>query len=66
MAEPLIRVVDLRRSYALGDVVVHALRGVSLEVAAGSKTHAAALLGISRSQLYTKLKSLGFQDLPAS
>ena len=25
---PLIRVVDLRRSYALGDVTVHALRGV--------------------------------------
>ena len=33
---PLIRVEELRKSYVVGDVTVHALRGVTLEIARGS------------------------------
>src|SRR4030095_1124453 len=36
MDGPLIRVVDLHKSYQLGDVTVHALRGVTLDIARGS------------------------------
>ena len=46
MAEPLIRVVDLKRSYALGDVTVHALRGVSLDIAAGLLRRRGRRLGL--------------------
>ncbi|HKO67406.1 MAG TPA: ATP-binding cassette domain-containing protein, partial [Burkholderiaceae bacterium] len=35
MAAPLIRVVGLTKDYVLGDNVVHALAGVSLDIAAG-------------------------------
>ena len=37
MAEhPLVRMVDLKKSYVVGDVTVHALRGVNLEIQAGT------------------------------
>jgi putative ABC transport system ATP-binding protein len=63
MAEPLIRVVDLKRSYALGDVVVHALRGVSLAVAPGSFF---AVVGASGSGKSTLMNILGLLDHPTS
>ena len=59
MAEPLIRVVDVRRSYALGDVTVHALRGVTLEIAKGSMI---AIVGASGSGKSTLMNILGLLD----
>jgi putative ABC transport system ATP-binding protein len=63
MADSLIRVVDLRRSYALGDVTVHALRGVSLDIAAGSFF---AVVGASGSGKSTLMNILGLLDRPTS
>jgi putative ABC transport system ATP-binding protein len=63
VAEPLIRVVDLRRSYALGDVTVHALRGVTLEIAGGSML---AIVGASGSGKSTLMNILGLLDRPSS
>ena len=63
MAEPLIRVVDVRRSYALGDVTVHALRGVTLEIAKGSMI---AIVGASGSGKSTLMNILGLLDRPSS
>ncbi len=62
MAEALLRVVDLRRSYALGDVTVHALRGVTLEVAAGAMI---AIVGASGSGKSTLMNILGLLDRPS-
>jgi putative ABC transport system ATP-binding protein len=63
MSEPLIRVVDLKRSYALGDVTVHALRGVTLEIAKGSML---AIVGASGSGKSTLMNILGLLDRPSS
>jgi putative ABC transport system ATP-binding protein len=63
VTEPLIRVVDLRRSYALGDVTVHALRGVTLEIAKGSLI---AIVGASGSGKSTLMNILGLLDRPSS
>jgi len=61
VAEPLIRVVDLRRSYALGDVTVHALRGVTIDIEAGSML---AIVGASGSGKSTLMNILGLLDRP--
>ena len=63
MAEPLIRVGELKKSYALGDVTVHALRGLTLEVEAGSFT---AVVGASGSGKSTLMNILGLLDRPTS
>jgi putative ABC transport system ATP-binding protein len=63
MAEPLLRMVDLKRSYALGDVTVHALRGVSLDIGAGSFI---AVVGASGSGKSTLMNILGLLDRPTS
>ncbi len=63
MTDPLIRVVELRRSYALGDVTVHALRGVTLDIAQGSMI---AIVGASGSGKSTLLNILGLLDRPTS
>jgi putative ABC transport system ATP-binding protein len=61
--EPLIRVVDLRRSYALGDVTVHALRGVTLDIVRGSMM---AIVGASGSGKSTLMNILGLLDRPSA
>ncbi len=63
MAEPLLRVSELRKSYALGDVTVHALRGLSLEIEAG---RCVAVVGASGSGKSTLMNILGLLDRPTS
>ena len=60
--EPLIRIVGLRKSYVLGDVSVHALRGVDVEIAAGTFV---TVVGASGSGKSTFMNILGLLDRPS-
>ncbi len=62
LAEPVFRVRGLTKAYPLGEVTVHALRGVDLDVREGDFT---VMLGPSGSGKSTLLNLLGGLDLPS-
>ncbi|QLA17771.1 ABC transporter ATP-binding protein [Desulfolutivibrio sulfoxidireducens] len=60
---PIVRLVDIRKSYLLGDVTSHVLRDVSLTIESGEFT---AVQGPSGSGKSTLLHILGLLDRPTS
>jgi len=63
MPTPIIAIDDIVRTFALGDIEVHALQGVSLEVRTGEFV---AIMGTSGSGKSTLMNILGCLDQPTS
>jgi putative ABC transport system ATP-binding protein len=62
-SQAIIRLVDIHKTYHLGEVQVHALRGVNLEIKEGSYV---AIMGPSGSGKSTMLNLLGCLDRPTA
>ena len=63
MAEPVVRLVDLVRTFHLGDTEVHALQGVNVSVDRGEFV---AIMGSSGSGKSTMMNVIGCLDRPTS
>ena len=63
MSDPVVHLIDLTRSFQLGDTEVHALQGVSVSIARGEFV---AIMGSSGSGKSTMMNIIGCLDRPTS
>ncbi|WP_366184252.1 ABC transporter ATP-binding protein [Flavobacterium ovatum] len=63
MANPLIKITNIKRNFALGDETVYVLKGIDLEIKKGEYV---ALMGPSGSGKSTLMNLLGCLDTPTS
>ncbi len=61
--EPIIKLTDIQKTYANGEVKVHAVRGISLDIHKGEFI---AIMGASGSGKSTLMNTLGCLDRPTS